>query len=359
MGSGAKADIVPMPLDCHPTPDGQKGHQKNTEAAQEHVSFERTTGEGSPQHNPGEQVANDTPVAAQTGDGDPGEDLALPDHTGTEYFRQIGLQLEPFSTSPDPVFFYASPSCTNGLQRLEVEVRLRRGLNLVLGEVGMGKTTMARVLVRRFQRIPEEFVCRLLSDPRHADEHELLTELTWLFEVRTDGDSILALRNALRNFLFEKALEEGKAVVLIVDEGQALSGASVQVLRHLLNFETNDQKLLQLVIFGQPEFQRQLQEQHNFADRINFGFVMRPFDETATREMIAFRLNRAGLKEGASLFTDGAMHAIHLCAEGVPRRITMLCHDGLMAMLSRRQKTVDETLISLVAKRRAQFRGRR
>lgn len=276
-----------------------------------------------------------------------------------EYLRSLGLHREPFSTSPDPTFFYASPRYTYGLQRLEIEARLRRGLNVVLGEVGVGKTTMARVLVRTLEQSHGEFVCRLLSDPTYADEHELLTELAWLFGVKTDMDSVLALRNGLQNFLFEKVLEEGKTVVLIVDEGQALSAASMEVLRHLLNFETNDQKLLQLVIFGQPEFQRQLQEQYNFADRVNFGFVMRPLDEGDTRHMIEFRLKKAGLNGGRKLFTEEALRTIYLYTQGVPRRIAMLCHDGLMAMLMRGQEQIDQNLISSVAQRRAYFFGRR
>ncbi len=135
------------------------------------------------------------------------------------YYTVLGLTKEPFSTSPDPMFFFRSSSHLQALARLEIAIRLRRGLSLILGDVGTGKTTLARTLLAN---VPQEdgFSFHIVLDPFFDSEYQFLLHLCRLFGVRAQCKSTLDCREAIEHHLFQGGVMEGTTTVLVIDEGQ-------------------------------------------------------------------------------------------------------------------------------------------
>ena len=260
------------------------------------------------------------------------------------YYQALGLAKEPFSTSPDPAFFFRSSSHMQALARLEIAIRLRRGLSLILGDVGTGKTTLARTLL---SNVPQEdgFAFHMVLDPSFESEYQFLTHLARLFGVQASCKSTLDCREAIEHHLFQGGVMEGTTTVLIVDEGQKLSLDMLETLRLLLNYETNEFKLLQLVIFAQMELLGRIGRIRNFMDRAAMKYIINPLSEQETAEMIQFRLHSAGLADGQALFTPGAVRAVHHATLGYPRRIALVCHNALEALVMHEKPLVDEELI--------------
>jgi len=259
------------------------------------------------------------------------------------YYTVLNLKKEPFSTSPDPSFFYHSQEHATALRRLEIAIRLRRGLCLVLGDVGTGKTTLSRALFQAFAGEEKEFIFHMILDPDFKSEYQFLSHLTKLFGVSPFFRSTMDHREAIERYLFQKGVEEKKTVVLLIDEGQKLTQPLLEILRTLLNYETNEFKLLQLIIMSQMELLPRLKKIRNFMDRVSLKYLINPLDENDTREMIEFRLRQAGLNGGRALFTHEAIKRIYQFTQGYPRKISLLCHNALerLVMESREFITVD------------------
>ena len=168
-------------------------------------------------------------------------------------FDSIGLSADPFSTSPNVDLFYPAVEHRQCLEGLELAIRMRRGLSVIRGGIGVGKTTISRKLIQNFKEESDDFDFYLILDPKFESEIILLKHIIELFGVNDTAESVQDCRNIIENHLLKVGVEQGKTLVLIIDEGQNLPGEMLDVFRTLLNFETDDFKLLQLIIFGQPE----------------------------------------------------------------------------------------------------------
>ncbi len=262
------------------------------------------------------------------------------------YYKILGLTREPFSTSPDPNFFYGSAEHTAALMRIMIEIRLKRGLSVILGDVGTGKTTLCRKLLQMFNaRKDVEFY--IILDPSYENEKLFIEALlrTFGLNLDTEKSNILDYKEQLKDFLFKKGIESGKTVVLLIDEAQKMNSTSLEVLRTLLNYETNEYKLLQLVLVGQMELFSQFKEMRNFADRINLKYILNPFDVKEVKEMISFRLHKAGYHSQRELFSEGAIEEIYKHTQGYPRRVAMLCHNVLRELALSNRDAVDKDVI--------------
>jgi general secretion pathway protein A len=261
------------------------------------------------------------------------------------YYKVLGFGKEPFSTSPDPEFFYESRAHEAVLTNLMIELRLRRGLSVVLGDVGTGKTTLSRKLIQLL-RSNDGIVFNIILDPGFDSVELFLTKIARNFELALPPHAtIIDVQEALERFLFQKGVVEGKTVVLIVDEAQKLNEVTLEALRVLLNYETNEYKLLQLILLGQLELYGKIAAISNFLDRISFKYTLNPLDEEETRSLIDFRTRQAGYEAKMFLFLDGAIREIHRYTRGYPRQIAMICHKCLKSLVIKRKSVIDEALV--------------
>ncbi len=271
-----------------------------------------------------------------------------------EYYEHLGLIKEPFSSTPDPQFFYRSHEHQEALYRLEIAIRMRRGLSVILGAVGTGKTTLSRIILQQFMEDRDKFIFRLILDPNFQSEYEFIKAIMEVFEVRTIPNSTIECKNVLQNHLYKISLIEERNPVLILDEGQLLTPKFMEVLRNLLNYETNKQKLLQVVIFAQPEFLIKLKKKPNFNDRIALGYSINPLNHDETGELIKFRLGQAGAN-GKDFFDEDAIEQIFYYTKGSPRKIINICHEALITMIRREKNVVNEELISGIIKQKEKW----
>lgn len=260
------------------------------------------------------------------------------------YYQVLNLKKEPFSNSPDPAFFYRSTAHDAVLKRLEIAIRLRRGLCLILGDVGTGKTTLSRTLLQTFSE-EEDFLFYMILDPTYKSEFQFLSALVKMMGIKPPFRSTLDYKEALEKFLFQKGVEENKTIILLIDEGQKLTLDFLEILRIFLNYEVNEYKLLQLVILTQMEILPRLRKVRNFLDRISLKYIINPLDEQETKEMIQFRLAQAGLNSGGILFSERAMELIYSYTQGYPRKIANLCHNALEAIVMRQCDLVDISIV--------------
>ncbi len=266
------------------------------------------------------------------------------------YYKVLKLNKEPFSTSPDPYFLYPSISHRQALQRLEIAVRLKRGLSLILGDVGTGKTTLSRALIQALSK-ETGIISHMIFDPAYDSEFQFVTYLAKVFGIRPAFRSVLDYKEAIERFLFKKCVDEENIAVLVIDEAQKLTPSSLEILRTLLNYETNEYKLLQLVVIGQMELLPRLQRIRNFADRISLKYILNPLDVNETKDMIDFRLKQAGYDSGEKLFTEKATDLIYQHTQGYPRKITNLCHSALEELVMKDRDTVEEDIIMEIVER--------
>ncbi len=149
----------------------------------------------------------------------------------------------------------------------------------------------------------------------------------------------------MKKYLFQNVIEENKTVVLIIDESQKISEENIEVLRTLLNYETNDYKLIQLVIMAQLEFIPVVKKIRNFMDRVSLKYTITPFNQSEIKEMVEFRLKQAGYNRPGNLFTDEALKLIYEQTGGYPRRVALLCHEALKEIVMKDSAVVDEDII--------------
>ncbi len=270
------------------------------------------------------------------------------------YFKILGFEKEPFSTSPDPDFLYFTESHQSVLTNALIELRLKRGLSVILGDVGTGKTTLSRKLVQSLKE-RGDFIVHCVMDPCFENEHEFLHTLIRNFGIDLDSYAmsnrvpghitVLDMKEVLQKFLFDRCVIENKSVVLIIDEAQKLSDFAIEMLRVILNYETNQNKMLQLVLMGQLELYSKINKFPNFMDRISFKYTLNPLGLKDAKEMIEFRVRQAGYVSQHPLFKDEAIDVIHRIAHGYPRKMMSLCHRALKALVMKQKWVVDADLI--------------
>lgn len=268
-----------------------------------------------------------------------------------EYYSILNLKKEPFSNSPEPEFFYEAPKQISCLQKLELAVRLRRGINVVIGDVGTGKTTLCRKLIQQFTLTPkdsQEIETHLLLDPAFDTVQGFLKAICMLFGIKDleEGENEWQLKEKIKKYLFDKGVNENKIVVLIIDEGQKIPESCIEVLREFLNYETNSFKLLQIIIFAQLEFKNVLKTHANLSDRVNYIYYLHNFNFKQMRDMINYRLCVArNFETSSKLFTFCAMLSIYMETRGYPRKVVSLCHHALLMLIIRGKNKADYFLL--------------
>jgi general secretion pathway protein A len=243
-----------------------------------------------------------------------------------DYLSFHHLQEEPFRLTPDPAFFYPSADHNDALFSLEYVTEQKEGFSLILGSPGTGKTTIVRTFMARWK---DKAHIALVMTPRLSPE-ELLQAILEDLGVKLDTINRNEMIKAFRDILIAKSLE-GKRVIIIIDEAQGLSEDTLEELRLLSNLETDTDKLLQIVLVGQPQLMTKLAsdglEQLN--QRISVKTVIRALKLKETEEYINYRLIKAGT--GRATFTDESIKKIHRHSKGIPRLINLYASRALMA----------------------------
>ena len=270
-----------------------------------------------------------------------------------DYFSILNFNKEPFSNSPDPEFFYHSQQHLDCLQKLELSLLLRRGLNVIIGDVGTGKTTLCRQLIRRFTQ-KEEMETYLILDPLFLYASEFLVTVVKLLTGKKPpaGCQDWQIKEYIKKYLFRKGVDEGKTTILLIDEGQKIPAFCLEILREFLNYETNEYKLLQIVIFAQSEFEKTARKYPNFADRISLYHQLQPLSFSDTRRMIKYRLEKSSKSDlKLNLFTSPALWAIFRFTGGYPRKIINLCHHSVLTMIIQNRSRSNYFLVRKCARR--------
>jgi len=243
-----------------------------------------------------------------------------------EFLEFFSLKEDPFKLLPDPDFFYPSSCHHEGLLLMDYSVDQKEGFLLMIGEPGTGKTTLLRVFLERWKTKAETAI---ILTPRLTPE-EFLISVAEDLNISTDNKNKHEIIKALRDFITEKS-SQGKRVIIIVDEAQNLPSETLEELRLLSNLETDKEKLLQIILLGQPELEAKLMkdELRQLNQRIASRIYLKRLNRDETLDYINHRIIRAG-RENLKIHKK-AVSLIYRLTKGVPRLINMLISRSLMA----------------------------
>jgi general secretion pathway protein A len=263
------------------------------------------------------------------------------------YLRFFGLNEKPFAITPDPRYLYLSERHAEALAHLLYGVNEAGGFIQLTGEVGTGKTTVVRTLL---SRVPHHADVAVILNPRVTPVEFLLTicEELGLGIADADRDSVKQMVDALNRRLLS-AHAEGRRIIVIVDEAQNLSAEVLEQVRLLTNLETPTQKLLQIILIGQPELRELLDrtELRQLAQRITGRYHLEPLSREETLGYVRHRLRVAGAAE--DIFTPSALAEVHRLAAGVPRVINVTCDRALLGAYTQETRKVTSSLVRLAA----------
>jgi general secretion pathway protein A len=258
------------------------------------------------------------------------------------YLNFYGLRETPFSPTPDPKFLFQSARHREALAQLIYGVRERKGFIVLTGEIGTGKTTLLRTLLERLD-----------ADTHVAYVHNSALEIEGLLEyvLHDWGVKSMATTHAsrlveLNEFLIDQH-RSGASPVLVIDEAQNLSIQTLEAVRLLSNFETTHQKLMQILLVGQPELRDKLNvhELRQLKQRIGLRCHIGPLSPEETRLYIRHRLRIAGATD-AGIFTDAAIQKISDYSHGTPRVINIVCDHCLLSGYADSKRRIDAGLVN-------------
>jgi MSHA biogenesis protein MshM len=260
------------------------------------------------------------------------------------YLTHFGLTDLPFTLTPNTAFYCNLPAYQEGLNTLLFSLRSGEGVIKIIGEVGAGKTLLCRKLL---DSLGGECVTAYIPNP-DTDAHGLRVavakELSVPLSNTTDAHEVLSQ-------LTQKLIQlkgAGKRVIVIVDEAQALSDDTLEALRLLSNLETGSEKLLQIVLFAQPELDEKLKSARfrPLLQRIGFSYVLRPLTQEEVIQYVHYRLSTAGRTSGV-LFTPKALCKLYSASKGVPRVLNILCHKALLVAYGRGEGEVSAAAVAV------------
>jgi general secretion pathway protein A len=263
------------------------------------------------------------------------------------FFSFFGLRENPFAVSPDPKYIFTTPEIQESWEALLYGVRSHSGIILLTGEAGTGKTTLINRLLDwlRERHMPTAFIFNSHLERRHLFDF-MLADFGVKSDPRWQGNALLGLSQWL-----PQRCQEGEIPVLIVDEAQGLPLHMLEEIRQLLNLETSHEKLLQIVLAGQPELEEKLNqpEMRHLKQRITLRCTTAPLNAKETEEYIQVRLKIAGASD-RPIFTPEAMSAVHAYSHGIPRVINLLCEHSLINAYAANLHVVPARFVGEVAR---------
>jgi len=261
------------------------------------------------------------------------------------YTSFFGLREKPFDLLPNPDFLYPSRAHKRALTYLTHGIKERAGFILLTGEVGSGKTTLIRNMIR--SQLRDSVLAKVFNT--RVDSLQLLMQINGDFGLETDGRDKAALLRELNDFLIEQYAQRRQAV-LIIDEAQNLSAEILEEVRMLSNLETDRDKLLQIILVGQPELREILAQPGllQLRQRIQINCHLQPLNVAEVREYILFRLEKAGNRD-ALTFMEDAVEAIATYSRGIPRLINILCDYVMIDAFSVQTREIEGSVVHELA----------
>ncbi|WP_219614996.1 ExeA family protein [Aeromonas salmonicida] len=262
------------------------------------------------------------------------------------YLNHFGLQEAPFGLTPNTGFYYGLPPHEEALQVLNWALAQGEGFIKVTGEVGTGKTLLCRKLLSELGSEAHPVRLAWLPNP-HLTPAELRTALALELGLSVREGAELDLTDRIHRHLISLH-QQGRRVVVLIDEAQALPDETLEAIRLFGNLETESNKLLQIVLFGQPELDARLAKPHlrQLRQRIGFSYCLRPLRFDETRAYLEHRLQISGYR-GAPLFAGRAMRLLWRASRGIPRLINILAQKCLMLAYGQGARQIDSRLVRL------------
>jgi len=264
------------------------------------------------------------------------------------YKKFFGLAKNPFEISPDPYFFYGSAQHNEALANIFYGIRAHKGFVVVTGEVGTGKTLLVRCLLDSLDSNQVAFSYVFNTRLNEEEFIRYIMQDLSLNPPATKGEMLLQLNEYLIG-----RYRKGLTTVLIVDEAQNLCWEVLEEIRLLTNLETTKDKLLQIVLIGQPELDEKLESYNvrQLKQRIALRCKLNPLTELEARDYIVRRLQRAGAKTNAwSIFPDSVIKKVHQYSNGIPRLINTLCENSLIVAYAKQSTSVTPEMVDEVAR---------
>lgn len=257
------------------------------------------------------------------------------------YEQFYNLKESPFNMTPDTRYFYPSEKHMEALDSLTYAINSRKGFVVITGEIGSGKTTVCRALLNKLSSNTK--VSLILNT--HISEKELISTILEDLGMEPVKGTKSRLLSQLNNFLIEE-LSHNNNIVLMVDEAQNLSRRMLEEIRMLSNLETEREKLIQIILVGQPELREKLRLRslEQFKQRINIHYHLLPLNKDETEDYIMYRITKAS-SNGCVIFTSEAMQSIYEYSKGVPRIINLLCDRALLNGFLRNTQRIDKCII--------------
>ena len=258
------------------------------------------------------------------------------------YLQYYGLTEPPFDITPNPRFLFYSPKHREAFNHVLYGIRERKGFIQLTGEVGSGKTTLCRAIL---EQLEGHYSTALILNPVMRAE-ELVKAIAVEFGLGVMGLDRLDTLSLINDFLLHQA-EEGKDAVLIIDEAQDLTDELLEQVRLISNFETDDRKLLQIVLIGQPELRDRLNNPRlrQLRQRITVRYHLPPLNRGEVNQYIHYRLEVAGAK-GAPHFTQPALWGVYRYSQGIPRLLNAICDKALLAGFVQQREQIDYHMVS-------------
>jgi general secretion pathway protein A len=271
------------------------------------------------------------------------------------YTAFYGLREKPFSLTPDPHFLYLAEPHREALAHVLYGVEQGEGFIAVTGEIGTGKTTLCRTVL---QRLGSDTEVAYVFNPSLTGE-ELLRAINVEFGLLTEGRTRAELSDQINQFLLEMK-RAGRRVLLIIDEAQNLRASTLEEIRLLSNLETSTSKLIQILLFGQPELDDMLdsKELRQLRQRISVRWSLSPLTADEVSEYVRHRLHIAAGRE-CDLFNERALREIRRRSRGIPRLVNLLADRALLAGYATGVKEVGPGLVNQAAREILKARGRR
>ncbi|MFI5070723.1 MAG: ExeA family protein [Terriglobales bacterium] len=263
------------------------------------------------------------------------------------YKAFFGLRANPFNVNPDPRYLFLTRHTEEALACLTYGIQSRKGFVLLTGEVGTGKTTLINKLLEwlRVQQVPTAFVFN-----SRLNVSQFLDYMMADFGIPSDSRSKSQILLRLYNWLLDR-YRAGETAVLIVDEAQGLSEELLEEIRMMTNLETFTEKLLQIVLVGQPELEQKLKQPNlrQLRQRLTLRAKTYPLTAEETKSYVAQRLRIAGWN-GQAIFEPESLAAIHRYSCGIPRVVNLICEHCLVSAFVDQQRTVTASVVEVVAR---------